>query len=107
MNDKITKAILSGLGFASLTGDAIRETAQSLVKQSKLSEKEGRRLVKEFQQRSATVEKALAKKVDEAVRKALDACDVATSTPRAKSKNATAKRKSGGKRKAARKTKAK
>ncbi len=59
MNEMISRAILSGLGFASLTRDAIRQTAQHLVKRSKLSEDEGRRLVKDFQKRSARAQKVL------------------------------------------------
>ena len=76
MNELISKAILSGLGFASLTQDAISKTARDLVKRSKLSEAEGRRLVKDFQQQAAHVEKALGKKVDIAVRKALKQFDL-------------------------------
>jgi polyhydroxyalkanoate synthesis regulator phasin len=98
MNKVISKAILSGLGFASLTRDAIRETAQVFVKQSKLSEKEGRRLVKEFQQRSVSAQKALEKKVDEAVRKAIKTLDLSTSAPRAKSSKSSGKSKAGARR---------
>jgi polyhydroxyalkanoate synthesis regulator phasin len=76
MNEIISKAILSGLGFASLTQDAIRKTARDLVKRSKLSEEEGKRLVKDFQQRAAQAEKTLGKKVDTAVRKALKQFDL-------------------------------
>ena len=97
MNDVISKAVLSGLGFASLTRDAIRETAQVFVKQSKLSEQEGRRLVKEFQQRTATAEKALEKRVNQAVRKALKTLDL---KPAAKSGKASGKRKAGAGRRA-------
>lgn len=76
MNELISKAILSGLGFASLTQDAIRKTAKDLVGRSKLSEAEGKRLVKDFQQRAAHAEKVLEKKVDVAVRKALKQLDL-------------------------------
>jgi len=105
MNEVISKAILSGLGFASLTRDAISETAQSFVKQSKLSEQEGRRLVKEFQKRTATAEKALEKKVNEAVRKALKTLELATATRPAKNAKSKAKSKARGSRKTTRKAK--
>jgi polyhydroxyalkanoate synthesis regulator phasin len=98
MNEVISKAILSGLGFASLTGDAIRETAQALVKQSKLSEKEGRRLVKDFQQRSHGAQKTLEKKVNAAVRKALKTLDISTSARPKKKTKSSVKRKAGGRR---------
>ena len=108
MNDVISKAILSGLGFASLTRDAIRETAQVFVKQSKLSEQEGRRLVKEFQHRSLSAQKTLEKKVDEAVRKAIKSLDLAPSSRSKKSSKSKGKGKGKAKahRKSTRKTKA-
>ena len=52
MSEVISKALLCGLGLASLTKDAIQKTAEDLVKQSKISEDEGRRMVKELQKRS-------------------------------------------------------
>ncbi len=76
MNETVSKAVLSGLGFASLTRDAIRETARDLVKKSKLTEDEGRRVVKEFERRLAPAERALAQKVNAAVRKALKQLDL-------------------------------
>jgi polyhydroxyalkanoate synthesis regulator phasin len=84
MNDIISKAILSGLGFASLTREAIRGSAQELVKQSKLSQAEGKRLVKDFQRRSVRVEKALEKKVEAAVAKALKVLDLPSARKHAK-----------------------
>ena len=36
MEEIISKAVLSGLGFVSLTRDAIHETARDLVKRSKI-----------------------------------------------------------------------
>jgi polyhydroxyalkanoate synthesis regulator phasin len=71
MKELITKALLSGLGFASLTKEAIQKTAEDLVDQSKISEEEGRRLVKDFQRRSAKAEKGLEKKALAAVNKVL------------------------------------
>lgn len=76
MNETISKAVLSGIGFASLTRDAIRDTAQELVKQSRLTEEEGRRVVKEFRRRVVEAEKTLEKKVTAEVRKALKHLDL-------------------------------
>jgi polyhydroxyalkanoate synthesis regulator phasin len=76
MNEVISKAVLSGLGFASLTGDAIRETARDLVKQSRLTEDEGKRVVKNFQRRLAKAQKTLETNVNSAVRKALKRLDL-------------------------------
>src|SRR6185436_7943837 len=92
MNEMISKAILSGLGFASLTGDAIRQTARDLVRRSKLSEKEGKRLVKDFQRRSVHAEKSLKKNVDSAVRSTLKHLDLKPIDHPAKSAKPTRKR---------------
>jgi polyhydroxyalkanoate synthesis regulator phasin len=71
MSDVFTKALLSGLGLASLTKDAIKKTVEDLVDKSKISEEEGRRLVKDFQRRSAQTQKDVEKKVKTAVNKVL------------------------------------
>ena len=71
MSDLISKALLCGLGLANLTKDAVKKTAEDLVDQSKLSEAEGRRLVKELQRRSAQAQKAVEKQVETTVHKIL------------------------------------
>src|ERR1700677_2139477 len=71
MSDLISKALLSGLGLASLTKDAIQKTAEELVKKSNLSEEEGRKLVKDLHRRSAKAQKDLEKTVETAVNKLL------------------------------------
>jgi polyhydroxyalkanoate synthesis regulator phasin len=95
MSDFITKAILSGIGIASLTTEAIRKTAEDLVNQSKLSEEEGRRLVKEFQKRSKHAQKTMEKKVTDAVHKVFTELDPATIQSHFKA--AKPKKKSSGK----------
>jgi polyhydroxyalkanoate synthesis regulator phasin len=67
MSELISKALLSGLGLASLTKDAIQKTAEDFVKKSDLSEEEGRKLVKELHKRSAKARKELEKNVGQAV----------------------------------------
>jgi polyhydroxyalkanoate synthesis regulator phasin len=68
----ISRALLCGLGLASLTKEAIQKTADDLVNQSKISEEEGRKLVKDLQKRSAQVQKAIEKKVDDSVHKVFE-----------------------------------
>jgi polyhydroxyalkanoate synthesis regulator phasin len=92
MNEIISKAVFSGLGFASLTGEAIRKTAQDLVKRSKLSEAEGKRLVKDFQRRSVVTERAMKRNVDAAVRKALKQLDLERIPHSSRSTKSTSKR---------------
>jgi polyhydroxyalkanoate synthesis regulator phasin len=76
LRDLISRALLCGMGLASLTTDALRKTAEDLVDQSKLSEAEGRKLVKELQRRSAEAEKAMEKRVETAVNKVLKKLNV-------------------------------
>jgi polyhydroxyalkanoate synthesis regulator phasin len=77
LSDVMGKALLCGLGLASLTKDAIQKTAEDLVKQSKISEEEGRKLVKDLQGRSKRAQKALEKEVDSAVHKLFQNLDLA------------------------------
>jgi polyhydroxyalkanoate synthesis regulator phasin len=67
MSQSIKKALLCGLGLASLTKEAIQKTAEDLVSRSKISEEEGRRLVKDLHRRSAHAQRELEKHVDGAV----------------------------------------
>ncbi|MGD0769614.1 MAG: hypothetical protein ABSB42_15635 [Tepidisphaeraceae bacterium] len=106
MSDLISRALLCGLGLASLTKDAIRKTAEEFVDQSKISEAEGRRLVKELQRRSTQAQKALEKKVEIAVRKVLKNFNLEIIKDKPKEAKAAAKKpagksgRSGGARKA-------
>jgi polyhydroxyalkanoate synthesis regulator phasin len=77
MREEISRALLCGLGLASLTKDAIRKTAEELVKKSKISEEEGRRLVMDLPRRSKEAQKALEKHVDGAVHKIFQHVDLA------------------------------
>ena len=78
MSDLISRGLLCGLGLASLTKDAIQKTAQDLVNKSKISEEEGKRLMKDLQRRSTEAQKALEKHVDAAVHMVFDNLNVAT-----------------------------
>jgi len=71
MSDLMSKALLSGLGLASLTTSAIQKTVEDLIKKSDLSEEEGKRLVKELQHRSAKAHKTLEKTIETAINKLL------------------------------------
>jgi len=92
MSDLISRALLCGLGLASLTKDAIRKTAEDLVDQSKISEEEGRRLVKDLQRRSTQAQKALDKKIKTAVNKVLKNMNLALVSDRPKGAKAAGKR---------------
>jgi len=92
MGDLISRALLCGLGLASLTKDAIQKTVEDLVNQSKLSEEEGRKLVRELHQRSEKAKKSLEKNVNSAVHTIFEHLDLpAVITDRLKGASAPAK----------------
>ncbi len=84
MSNLVSRALLSGLGLASLTKNAIQKTAEDLVKRSNLSEEEGRRLVKDLHRRSTKAQKAMEKTVEKAVNKLLKNLNLAIVSDRAK-----------------------
>ena len=92
MTELVSKAILSGLGFMSLTREAIQQTVQHLVDQSKVSEAEGRRIVKEFERRSGRAQRKLEKHVEDAVHAVFRKLDISTMTKRPKSGKASKKK---------------
>jgi polyhydroxyalkanoate synthesis regulator phasin len=67
MSELVTKSLLSALGLANLTRQAIQKTVQDAAAKSSLSEKEGRRLVKDLQRRSTHAQKRMQKTVRSAV----------------------------------------
>jgi polyhydroxyalkanoate synthesis regulator phasin len=92
LSDLISRALLVGLGLASLSKDAIEKTAEDFIKQSKISEEEGKRLVKDLHKRAAQVQRSVDRKVEKAVNQALKGLNVAvvklspgTAKPSAKS----------------------
>jgi polyhydroxyalkanoate synthesis regulator phasin len=78
MSDLLSKALLCGLGLASLTKDAIQKAVEDLIRRSKISEEEGRKLVKDLQRRSTLAQKALEKQIDSATHKALQHLNLPT-----------------------------
>jgi len=95
VSDLINRALLCGLGLANLTKDAIKKTAEELVDQSKISEEEGRKLVKDLQRRSAQAEKALEKKVETTVHKVLKSLNLAIIHERPGGGRAAGKKRAG------------
>ena len=98
MSDLITKALLCGLGLASLTKDAIQKTARDLVDKSTITEQEGRKLVKDLHRRSTQARKALDSRIEEAVHKALKTLDLTGTSGRPKAAKTSGKRSGKGRR---------
>lgn len=94
MSDLMSKALLSGLGLASLTKSAVQKTVEDLIKKSDLSEAEGKRLVKELHRRSTKAQKTLEKTVETAINKLLKNLhlEIVHEVPKKKGAKPTAKR---------------
>jgi polyhydroxyalkanoate synthesis regulator phasin len=101
LSDIISRALLCGLGLASLSKDAIQKTAEDFIEQSKLSEEEGKRLLKEINKHSHQAQKTFDRKVEKAVNSALRGLNIAVvKLPAAGAKSAKKGPKRAAKRKA-------
>lgn len=78
LTETLKTALYSGVGFALLTKDKIKELSQELVKRGDLTEKEGKELVQELIEKSKTAQKALEGKVEEATKGLLAKLNLAT-----------------------------
>lgn len=78
MIELIKKAMLTGLGVASLTKEKVEEVANDFIEKGKLSEQEGKKLVDELMAKSEESKEDIKKQVDELVGKALAKMEIAT-----------------------------
>ncbi len=78
MIELIKKAMLTGLGVASLTKEKVEEVANDFIEKGKMTEQEGKKLVDELMARSEESKEDIKKQVDELVGKAIDKMDIAT-----------------------------
>ncbi|MBC6698350.1 phasin family protein [Hymenobacter puniceus] len=63
MEDLFKKFVNAGVGFVSLTTDRVQKTIDTLVKESKLSEKEGAKIMDDLKKNGETKRKELEKQV--------------------------------------------
>lgn len=63
MEDLFKKFVNAGVGFVSLTTDRVQKTIDTLVKESKLSEQEGAKIMDELKKNGETKRKELEKQV--------------------------------------------
>ncbi|MBC8527217.1 MAG: phasin family protein [Candidatus Cloacimonetes bacterium] len=78
MLDLLKKTLLTGIGIAALTKEKIEEVAKKIAKDSKLSEKEGKKLVKDLLEKSDEARKNLEKQVTELVKNAMKKLSIPT-----------------------------
>ena len=77
MFDFIKKAILTGVGLASMTKDKVEELAKELTEKGEITEKEGRELVDDLLKKSEQAKKDLETKIENAVEKVLGKMNIA------------------------------
>lgn len=71
MIDLIKKAMLTGIGVASLTKEKIEEVANEFVEKGKMPEQEGKKFVQEMMQKSEESKEDLKKQLDQMLESAL------------------------------------
>lgn len=77
MIDLIKKAVLTGMGVASLTIDKIDEFSKELIEKGKLSEQEGEKFVLEMRKRAEESREALKHQTDKMVEASLNRMQLA------------------------------
>lgn len=79
MIDIVKKAVLTGIGVASLTTDKIEEFSREFIEKSKMSEQEGLRFVQDMVKRGKESQEALKKQTESVVKDVLDKMNLAKS----------------------------
>jgi polyhydroxyalkanoate synthesis regulator phasin len=72
MIDVIKKAVLTGIGIASLTKDKIEDLAKDLVDKGKMSEQEGEKLVQEMLSRAEESRQTVKNQTESLVKNTID-----------------------------------
>lgn len=71
MMDLFRKAVLAGIGIASLTMEKVEELSNDLIDKGKLSEQEGEKFLQEMQKRAEESREALKQQTDRLVESAI------------------------------------
>jgi len=77
MLDLIKKAVLTGIGVASLTKEKVEEIAKDFAEKGKMSEQEGEKFVADLLKKSEESRQALMKQVEKMVGSAVDSMNLA------------------------------
>jgi polyhydroxyalkanoate synthesis regulator phasin len=72
MIDLIKKAVLTGIGVASLTREKVEDFSKELIVKGKLTEQEGERFVKEMLSRAEESRESLKNQTENLVKSAVD-----------------------------------
>jgi len=77
MLDLIKKAVLTGIGVASLTKEKVEEIAKDFAEKGKMSEQEGEKFVTDLLKKSEESRQALMKQVEKMVGSAVESMNLA------------------------------
>ena len=77
MMDLFKKAVLAGIGVASLTMEKVEELSKDLIDKGKLGEQEGEKFLQEMQKRAEESREALKQQTDRLVESAIDRMQLA------------------------------
>jgi polyhydroxyalkanoate synthesis regulator phasin len=72
MMDLFKKAVLAGIGVATLTMEKVEELSKELIEKGKLSEQEGEKFLQEMQRRAEESRETLKQQTDRLVEAAID-----------------------------------
>ena len=78
MPELLKKTFLTGIGLALKTWDEVEALGKEMIKASKMSEQEGKKLIKELQSRYEEAQEKLEARVEKAVKDFLKKADVVT-----------------------------
>ena len=78
MTDIIKKTLLTGIGLALKTWDEVEDLAKDMVDKGKMSEKDGRKFLKDMKKRYEESQKKLEARVEKSVKEFLKKSDVVT-----------------------------
>ena len=77
MMDLLKKAVLAGIGVASLTMEKVEELSKELIDKGKLSEQEGEKFLHDVQKRAEESREALKQQTDRLVESAISRMQLA------------------------------
>lgn len=87
MIELFKKAVLTGIGVASLTKDKVDELAKEFIDKGKMSEQEGEKFVADILKKSEESRQALTRQIEKKIETAVEKMNLAKSTDIAELKN--------------------
>jgi polyhydroxyalkanoate synthesis regulator phasin len=84
IEDLFKKFVYTGVGLAAMTGEKLKKAVDELIKDEKISTKEGEKIVKDFVKSTESKSKELEEDLKKAVNKVIDKLNFAKKPRRSK-----------------------